>query len=161
MRYLVLAAIGLYRRYLSPYKGFSCAYRIHTGHASCSLLGYRAVRRHGVVAGLVLLRRRTYRCGVVHRRHSTFGFRPPAGQRGVCDIGCDLPCDSSCHLPRGAGLSQVCDFLSCCDCCSCDWPDRKRKDKGRERSVYIPPKRSSRTARSESPDGDRSRRLVE
>jgi len=44
MRKLVLAAITGYQTYLSPYKGFCCAYRVHTGRKSCSALGFRAVR---------------------------------------------------------------------------------------------------------------------
>ena len=44
-------AIGAYQRYLSPYKGFCCAYRAHTGRASCSALGARVIRRHGLLAG--------------------------------------------------------------------------------------------------------------
>jgi putative component of membrane protein insertase Oxa1/YidC/SpoIIIJ protein YidD len=43
-----LLAIGLYQKYLSPHKGFCCAYRTHTGRAGCSALGFRAVRRYGV-----------------------------------------------------------------------------------------------------------------
>ncbi|NUZ05352.1 membrane protein insertion efficiency factor YidD [Schlegelella koreensis] len=145
MRTVVLAAIRAYQRFVSPYKGFCCAYRQHTGRASCSTLGYRVIRRHGVVGGLTLLRQRTYRCGVSHRR---FAFRSQRlhPERGVCD--CDLPCDSDCDLPSGRGLSKVCDFLSCCDCGGCDWPRRERRDHRRksmekEKYVYIPPQRRS------------------
>ena len=69
-RLFVLAVIRLYQRHLSPHKGFHCAYRVHTGRASCSALGYRVVRRHGVFAGLGLIRERTQLCGVAHRRHA-------------------------------------------------------------------------------------------
>lgn len=121
LRRLVLAAIRFYQRHLSPHKGFACAYRVHTGRASCSSLGYRTVRRHGVFDGLALLRRRTYLCGVAHRRHALAGTRPHARQRGECD--CDLPCD-----------------FDASDCCDCDWPDRdKKKRQGDEKQVHIPP----------------------
>lgn len=86
MRRLLLYAIRLYQRYVSPHKGFVCAYRVHTGRRSCSALGLRAVRRYGVVGGLDLIRQRTARCG--------------------------LPCDL--HGPRGLG-SSLCDVFSC-DC---------------------------------------------
>jgi len=133
MRAILLWAIHLYKRFISPHKGFACAYRVHTGRASCSTLGFRAIRHHGVVAGVSILRRRTYLCGVAHRRHTPCR-RPPAAQRGDCDPGCDLPCGHDCDLRGGDGL---CDLADCCDC---DWP--KRKDKRRrekERYVYIPP----------------------
>ena len=54
--------IASYQRYLSPYKGFCCAYRVHTGRASCSSLGRRAIRAHGLFGGLVLLSERFKRC---------------------------------------------------------------------------------------------------
>jgi len=114
MRELALATIGVYQRYVSPYKGFCCAYRAHTGRASCSALGARVIRRHGVLAGCVLLRQRLRRCGDVHRQCRETRPRPMQPQRGECDAGgCDLPCD----------FSDACDV---CDCCDCDWPSRNR-----------------------------------
>lgn len=137
MRLAVLAAIRAYQRYLSPYKGFCCAYRAHTGRGSCSTLGYRAVRRHGVFRGLGLIRQRMHLCGVAHRRYAA----PRASlhaQRGACD--CDLPCDAGCDTPSGRGLSRAFDFVSCCDCAGCDWPRRERKRREQEQYVHIPPK---------------------
>lgn len=143
MRRLVLAAISAYQRYMSPYKGFCCAYRTHTGRQSCSALGFRAVRRYGVIAGLAVLHRRTYLCGVAHRRFSPTHRRPHRAQRGDCDLGCDLPCDFNCDTPSGKSCSSITDFVSCCDCGSCDWPDRKRKGNEQEQYVYIPPNTGS------------------
>lgn len=128
MRGLALAAIGLYQRYVSPYKGFCCAYRAHTGGASCSALGARVIRRHGLLAGGVLLRQRLRRCGEVHRRIHPAPRRPPASQRGDCDLGCMPDCDGPCDGP-GKGFPRLSGALDCCDCCSCDWPGRK-KDAG-------------------------------
>ena len=135
MRKIFLAAIVCYQRYLSPYKGFCCAYRAHTGQQSCSALGFRAIRRYGVFAGLTILRRRLFLCGVVHRRHSV--FHPPRfqSQRGFCDVGCDLPCDFS-----GAdGCISIGDIFSCCDIGSCDWPSRKQKRDNQDQYIYIRP----------------------
>lgn len=135
MRKLVLAAIVGYQRYVSPHKGFCCAYRTHTGRKSCSALGFRAVRRYGALAGLAVLRRRTYLCGVVHRRYTMPRSRILHSQQGFCDVGCDLPCD----VPSFDGCLSVGDFASCCDCGSCDWPRRNRKSQEGEQYVYIPP----------------------
>ena len=129
LREPALAAIGVYQRYVSPHKGFCCAYRAHTGRASCSALGARAIRRHGLLAGCVLLRRRLKRCGDVYRHHHPSGPRPRAAQRGDCDISCDLPGD-------GCDGSDVCDV--CDGCGSCDGPSRgstatpSRKRRGSE-----------------------------
>jgi putative component of membrane protein insertase Oxa1/YidC/SpoIIIJ protein YidD len=130
MRTVVLAAIVAYQRCLSPYKGFCCAYRLHTGRQSCSALGFRAVRRYGVLVGFTVLRRRTYLCGVVHRRYCNFRSRARHLQNGFCDVGCDLPCDVS----GLDGCLSIGDVASCCD-----WPTRNRKGNDQEEYVYIPP----------------------
>jgi putative component of membrane protein insertase Oxa1/YidC/SpoIIIJ protein YidD len=90
---LALWAIRMYQRYLSPIKGYSCAYRIATGKKSCSAHGYRAIARHGLFTGLALLDRRLQRCGAAYRSRT-----PPRNpvlhyQRGDCDcigVDCDL-----------------------------------------------------------------------
>ena len=129
-RDFVVALIVVYRNYISPIKGFSCAYRKYTGRASCSLVGMRAVRRFGAIKGLAVIRERTYICGLVHRRNSGVKSLPFTRQRGHCDIGCD-----------GGDLLNDCDlvanWMSCCDCGGCDWPQRRRKRD--EQWVYIPP----------------------
>lgn len=146
MRPLALALIRIYQRFLSPWKGFHCAYRVHTGRAGCSALGFRAIRRFGVLGGLRLLRQRTALCGVAHRRFGPAVFRPPVSQRGDCDVGgCDLPGDGG-DLPGKRCLSQV--FDCGCDFANCDGPDRKRKKEGKDKSgrqgrareEYLPPR---------------------
>lgn len=133
MKRLALTAIETYRRYISPYKGFGCAYRTHTGHASCSSIGSRAIRRFGVMLGLKVLRRRLYLCGVAHRRFGSGARRAAIRQRGSCDVPCDLPCD-------GIGSGSKC-FSSAGDLGNCcDWPERKRKKQNpKEKHVYLPP----------------------
>jgi hypothetical protein len=145
MRGFALVLIRFYQRHISPHKGFRCAYSVHTGCASCSALGYRAVRRHGVVGGIALLGQRTYRCGVAHRRHSEQPRRPLRSQRGDCDLGgCDGPGGCELDLPSGKGAGRLFDCLSCGDCGSCDWPNGKRKKSDAEKYVHIPPKVKSR-----------------
>jgi putative component of membrane protein insertase Oxa1/YidC/SpoIIIJ protein YidD len=141
MRSLALLVIRAYQRFVSPYKGFCCAYKVHTGRASCSALGYRAIRRHGVLSGLVILRRRTSLCGIAHRRCFVPAPRHHMSQRGDCDLPCDLPCDAGCDFPDHCGARKLSDFVSCCDCGSCDWPSKdRRRSTEREKDVHIPPK---------------------
>jgi putative component of membrane protein insertase Oxa1/YidC/SpoIIIJ protein YidD len=128
MKALALALIGLYQRHLSPRKGFCCAYRFHTGAASCSALGHRGIRRHGLRRGLALLDRRLARCGLAHRR---YGPRRPAlrSEAGVCEVGEACDCFSG-----GA------EALQCCD--ACDWrrPDTRRKGrKPEDPPTHLPP----------------------
>ncbi|MDR2188187.1 MAG: membrane protein insertion efficiency factor YidD [Azonexus sp.] len=138
MRTLVLAAIKAYQRYLSPHKGFCCAYRHHTGRSSCSTLGFRAIRRYGVIDGVAVLRRRLYLCGVAHRRYGVMRRRPHRAQRGDC-LPCDLPCDPNCDFSCDKPSNFVSDFLNFCDCGDCNWPDRKSKGSEEEQHVHIPP----------------------
>jgi uncharacterized protein len=138
MRALALPAIRFYKQHLSPRKGFCCAYRAHLGRFSCSTLGYRAIRRYGVLKGIAVLRRRTELCAMTQRRHHSAFER----QRGSapCDLPCDLGCSPDCSLPdldcKGASR-----YFSCCDGCSCDWPERKKQPQNQP-EPYVPPPRS-------------------
>ena len=143
---LALAAISFYQRFISPYKGFSCALRVATGGDSCSAYGHTVIARFGLVRGLGLLDRRLALCGHVHRQMP----RPPAPvlhprvrrQQGFCDAPCDVPCDgpSHCHFPcdghhyhcGGAAKHLLCDVFDVCDVCDgCDawkrWRERRRR----------------------------------
>ncbi|MFZ4875510.1 membrane protein insertion efficiency factor YidD [Janthinobacterium sp. Mn2066] len=117
-RGLALWVIRAYQRHLSPYKGFSCAYRVLTGRDSCSGYGYRAIARHGLITGWALLRRRLHACGTRHREHlaqhpSTFMTARHRAQAGFCD------------LPTTDCGDCSCDWGDALDLLSCDWPHRK------------------------------------
>ena len=136
-RNLALSAISFYQRFLSPHKGFRCAYAQHTGSASCSQLGYRAIRRFGVGKGVGLLFQRFDRCRAAYLDHrssrsaasrvASGGFSMAAGprrlQRGFCEVlacvpdaGCAAaPCEAGC-----SGGSMAIDAANCC--CSVPWP---------------------------------------
>lgn len=136
MKSLALALITGYQTWLSPHKGYCCAYRAHTGGASCSTLGYRAIRRHGLRRGLAVLRERLFLCGVAHRRYRPPITSPPRYQRGDCDPGCgDLSCDFD-----GSSRSRCADALQCVDVLDCGRSDdRKRRRKGKgEADVHLP-----------------------
>ena len=134
VKQLALAAIRLYQRHLSPHKGFCCAYRVHTGHASCSSLGYRAIRRFGLWQGLAILHRRLGKCGIAHRRHSRRSLAP-GRQAGFCDLPCDLSCDQPCHFDAGSSACDVCSNCVPGDCG--DWRSRHTNAE-EERQVHLP-----------------------
>jgi uncharacterized protein len=134
-----LLAIRGYQRLLSPRKGFSCAYRVHTGRPSCSVLGYRAVRLYGVTRGAQLLRQRLHLCAVSHRRFGPVVRRSRLSQRGDCDFGCDAPCDGDCgsiNLDQGGCVDNAFGAL---DCLNCGRESRKRKTAAEVAQEYIPP----------------------
>jgi putative component of membrane protein insertase Oxa1/YidC/SpoIIIJ protein YidD len=134
--YLALQLIVGYQRYVSPYKGFRCAYAYGTGCASCSQLGFRAIRVRGVLDGTRLLFARFARCRDAHealvqraelksaRRPTPFASRR-LQQGGFCDALACVPCDAGCLDLSAVG--SACDAASCCmgptpcDVLSC-WP---------------------------------------
>lgn len=136
MKHLALILIRFYQQFISPYKGFSCAYRAHTGRSSCSSLGYRSIRLFGVFSGLLVLRERLAKCGVAHRRYSK---APGAFKRqaGFCDLSCDLPCDIPALDIHHCHPGDACDLLSSCSGDCGDWGSRKNKNK--EQWIHIPP----------------------
>ena len=140
MKALALAAIKFYQREISPHKGFCCAYAAYTSDASCSALGYRAIRRFGVWNGLIVLDRRLARCKIAHKISIDARLmpRPMPVQRqagyidcGGCDAGgCDV---MGCHTSLGGSSWSCHGFLSAldgCTGCNCDWPTRRRSANG-------------------------------
>lgn len=131
LRRLTLATIVFYQRFISPHKGFRCAYRFHTGRASCSTLGLRAVRRHGAWRGIGILRVRLAQCGLKHRKYSP--RRPHfRSQAGFCDADCG-GCDGFDLDTRG----PACQIVQCCDLPG-DCGNSKKKEPTRERAVAAP-----------------------
>jgi uncharacterized protein len=61
------SAIGAYQRYISPYKGFCCAYRAHTGKRSCSAYGRAVVQKLGLWALLAALPKQFDRCRTAYQ----------------------------------------------------------------------------------------------
>jgi len=62
--------IGGYQCYLSPYKGFSCAYRVlneERGEASCSSFARLLIAEKGLGASFPEIRERFKQCGMAHR----------------------------------------------------------------------------------------------
>ncbi len=119
----VLAIRG-YQRFLSPYKGFCCAWRVHTGRASCSEYARRLVERRGVIALFTGLPRQFERC-----RRAFVALAVPMGsedpgkrdrhRRDRCDLPLDTFCDAGRCLPD---MSGACDGASGCDLpCDCSF----------------------------------------
>src|SRR3989442_1535488 len=59
---IVLVGLGGYRRFISPYKGFRCAYGVVSGRGSCSDVALRITRRFGAGRMLRLSRLQAARC---------------------------------------------------------------------------------------------------
>lgn len=135
LRPLALLLIRGYQRYLSPRKGFSCAYRAHRGGHSCSAHGYHAISKHGFFLGLRLLRRRLDRCAWanhIHRSAKAASVEAVVASRMAaqggfvdgCDAGgCDVPdcgspdCSLACSSADCGTHLTPCDALNLLGAC--------------------------------------------
>ena len=59
---LLAAVIEVYQRYISPRKGFSCAYRVSRSRKSCSEFARRLILRRGITQVLSLMQLRFAKC---------------------------------------------------------------------------------------------------
>lgn len=115
---VALRGIRAYQRYLSPYKGFSCAYRVLAAGDSCSAYGYKVIARQGLRLGWPLLQRRLRACGERHRQHRA-AHAPGRSSRHRAQAGyCDLPV-ADCG-------DCACDCADLVDLLSLRWPGRNR-----------------------------------
>ncbi len=111
--------IELYQRFLSPLKGFACAYRCRNRRrSSCSQFAKRAFARRGIFAGFDLLDRRFAKCSAAakvleYEPREKRGKPARAKREWDCDpvSGCDA---AACPDLPSAG----CDALDVggCDC---------------------------------------------
>ena len=125
---LVLAAIAVYQRRISPHKGYGCAYRLKHGGSGCSGVGRRLIRRYGLLKGWRVLQKRFERCRAENLRRRARGDCVP----DIADCAPDVL-----HLPETCGDSAACKsrFCSSADCalefCNCcdvfDFGRSKRK----------------------------------
>ena len=129
---LAADAIRAYQRWISPYKGFSCAYRVLHGGRSCSAFGKRLVMRSGVTKAIATMRSRFAACRAAaqtlrKRRILDYASRKPQEQRrqqaqsrwrdscdpgsAACDcgpdIGCDFAGDAACAAADGCDCSPL------------------------------------------------------
>jgi putative component of membrane protein insertase Oxa1/YidC/SpoIIIJ protein YidD len=75
-----------YRRYISPHKGYRCAYHAATGRRSCSRFAQQAIRKCGVWNGARLLRRRFERCALAAAAFADSSANPKQDKFfGQCD----------------------------------------------------------------------------
>lgn len=79
------SSVGIYRRYLSPHKGFRCAFAAEHGRLSCSDWAVRILKRKGGVQFLLWLPRRFGSCKQSHLRLALLSELH--AQTGITSIG--------------------------------------------------------------------------
>lgn len=88
---LTLSGIRLYRRWLSPHKGFRCAHAALHGGESCSAAVSHIVREDGLIGGRPRIAARLRECRAAHQvlhAGSPFAVGTSGPRvRGVCCCG--------------------------------------------------------------------------
>ncbi|WP_459992518.1 membrane protein insertion efficiency factor YidD [Methylosoma difficile] len=126
MRYAAAASISAYQKYLSPHKGFCCAYRHKTGRHSCSEFAKRIALRHGVIIMLRALPRQLARCKTAYQNLSLNAATVQKKQRrhnkdkssALDCLNCDI-CNCL-ELPVQIFKSTNCETINICDVGPCD-----------------------------------------
>ena len=121
LRAPALLAIQGYQRFLSPYKGYGCAYRLAYGGTGCSGYAKHAIAQSGMIRAIPQILRRFAACKAAARNlHDTEESKETRKKRkdrwyDQCDV---LAC---CDIRLcGRGKSPGADSASDCtpDCCS-------------------------------------------
>ncbi|WP_392562720.1 membrane protein insertion efficiency factor YidD [Orbus sturtevantii] len=133
-KYLSIALIRFYQKFISPHKGFCCAYRKYSGGRSCSSFALVAVRRYGVSALWHLFPKRLDNCkmAAIHLNKPKDENEEKEDRTHPCEY-CETlevcscvkdckvfdnsSCGNGCHMP---------DSLPCTDGCGCDFSIRKQ-----------------------------------
>jgi putative component of membrane protein insertase Oxa1/YidC/SpoIIIJ protein YidD len=116
MQRLVLGLIGLYQRYLSPYKGFRCAHAyLHQGE-SCSEAVKRLIQQEGLLKSRAHIRCRFQACRQAFiELQQNPQRRQPDKSKNHCDKACDCLPDLACDLVPDLPCNGPCD-IGPCDC---------------------------------------------
>ena len=112
MKYIAIFFINFYQRYISPYKGFQCAYASLYGGNSCSQAIKQILLEEGCIKGFHYSRSRFKRCknaNNILKRQCKEGLCECFSE-GVCE------CAEGCISKKSSSiLDSSCDFIPC-DC---------------------------------------------
>ena len=107
----IIFFIGIYQKYLSPRKGYRCAYSVVYGGPGCSGAVKDIIKEKGIFEWYPLIRERLQYCREANEQRNRPNKSKVAGcigdglEEGIDALSCDMP---SCDLP-------ACDVPSC-DC---------------------------------------------
>jgi len=129
-KYLSIKLIRFYQKFISPRKGFCCAYRKHSGGRSCSSFALVAVRRYGVSAMWRLFPKRLDDCKIAAMRlNEEEKEKENTHPCEYCEVLDNCSCAKDCDVFDGSSCGNSChmpDSLPCSDGCDCDFSIRKR-----------------------------------
>lgn len=113
-RQVAIWSINGYQRYISPYKGFRCAYAQVYGGRSCSVYGKAVIQQYGLRQGLKLLNHRFQVCReamlilkIQAEQHSANCSETCGREMGSCGHNCG-DTSHSCGINCGGQATDVC-----------------------------------------------------
>lgn len=118
---LAVASIDLYRRYVSPYKGFKCAHNALHRRGSCSAFGRLVFARKAFLDAVALMRRRFAQCKAAAMVLHAAPLRAEAeteedrAKRRTRD----WPCDCGVPVPNISSGSTATEACTSVDFCAC------------------------------------------
>ena len=125
MRILALVAIAIYKKYISPFKGFRCAHSVLNGGNSCSTEIYKIISEHGLFKGVPLAKNQLNKCSTAYIKLSSGKEDNPdepekkkkPKKKDETNSWCDLPCHGldcatigRCGGGKGGGGGADCDL---------------------------------------------------
>lgn len=130
LRYAAAGSITAYQKWLSPRKGFCCAYGRATGLWTCSSYAKHIVKEHGTVALARAMPRQFARCRAAQTRLVALAATAAAAIP-IIGFAQDQAGEEGNRKPRGGGnwdFAGLCDVLNCAGdigngafgSCSCD-----------------------------------------
>ncbi len=66
MRHFLIFLITLYQKYISPHKGFNCAYACYHQDLSCSAMVKTMIAEHGLIAGWPMIQQQFLNCHLAY-----------------------------------------------------------------------------------------------
>jgi len=116
MRILALVAITIYKKYISPFKGFRCAYGVLYDGNSCSTEIYKIISEHGIFKGFPLAKNQLNQCSTAYRKLSSGKEdntdesvkKKKPKKKEESNSWCDFPCQ--CGGGKGGGDGADCDL---------------------------------------------------
>jgi len=112
LKHIIIFFINIYQAYISPYKGFQCAYAFLYGGNSCSQAIKQTLLEEGCIKGFHYSRSRFKHCknanNILKKRRKEGACDCPL--EGICE------CAEGCIPKQGSSiLDSSCDVLPC-DC---------------------------------------------
>jgi len=117
-----LVAINGYQKYISPYKGFSCAHRVATGEVSCSEFVKQAISKNGFFSSVQIILDRFTECKksaiYLNENRAKKDEKKDSKSNKSCTAGDVIAClPTSCGDvgigSAGRGVSGACEACSC------------------------------------------------